>query len=53
MGGSGKKGKRRKGIYWEYNGDGRLYYEKIKGIWKKYWKRWKKKNTGPKASEWD
>jgi hypothetical protein len=40
---------KRKGIRWDYNGDGRFPTERIKGYWKKYWKKWlrreeKKKN---------
>ena len=32
--------KRRKGILWDYNGDGLYEEEKIKGYWKRYWCKW-------------
>lgn len=32
--------RRRKGIRWEYNGDGRHARERIKGWVKRYWRRW-------------
>ena len=35
-----RKGRRRKGIMWDYNLDGRTFEERIKGAWKKYWKRY-------------
>ena len=35
-----RRGHRRKGILWEYNGDGVFTGERIKGFWKRYWKRW-------------
>ena len=31
---------RRKGIRWEYNGDGRFSAERIDRFWKRYWRRW-------------
>lgn len=36
-----RKGWRRKGIRWEYDGDGRYFKERIKGFWKRYWRKWK------------
>lgn len=36
-------GLRRKGIYWDYNGDGVFHSERIKGFYKKYWRRWKRR----------
>ena len=41
---------KRKGIYWDYNGDGRFAKERIKGFWKKYWTRWRKR-LGVKLKE--
>lgn len=35
--------KRRKGIRWDYNGDGIYTRERIKGFWKRYWRRWLKR----------
>ena len=35
-----RKMKRRKGILWDYNGDGLYEEEKIKGYWKRYWCKW-------------
>lgn len=35
-----RKGKRRKGILWEYNEDGLKYHEKYNKFWKKYWRRY-------------
>lgn len=32
---------RRKGIRWEYNGDGRYARERVKGFWKRYWRKWR------------
>jgi hypothetical protein len=34
---------RRKGIKWEYNGDGRYAHERVKGYMKRYWRRWFKR----------
>ena len=34
------KGIRRKGIIWDYNGDGRFSREQIKGVEKRYWRKW-------------
>ena len=38
-----RPGKRRKGIVWEYNLDGASPYERIKGFWKSYWRRWSRR----------
>ncbi len=38
-----RKGHRRKNIMWEYNADGQEPYERIKGFWKRYWKKWLKR----------
>ncbi|KKN30944.1 hypothetical protein LCGC14_0828950 [marine sediment metagenome] len=35
-----RKYKRRKGILYDYNGDCRFDQERIKGFWKRYWRRW-------------
>lgn len=35
-----RKLKRRKGIRYDYNGDGRFDKERIKGYWKRYWRKW-------------
>ena len=35
-----RKLKRRKGIRYDYNGDGIFEQERIKGFWKKYWRKW-------------
>lgn len=32
--------RRRKGIMWDFNGDGRFPTERIKGWWKRYWRKW-------------
>ncbi len=37
-----QQGWRRKGILWDYNGDGR-WPERIKGPDKRYWKRWSRR----------
>ena len=37
------KGVRKKGIKWEYNGDGRYPIERVKGKDKRYWKRWSRR----------
>lgn len=31
---------RRKGIRWEYNGDGIYARERLGRYWKRYWRRW-------------
>jgi hypothetical protein len=38
-----RRGWRRRGILWDYNGDGRYPSEQVKGFWKRYWRRWKKR----------
>jgi hypothetical protein len=35
--------KRRKGIKWDYNGDGRFKNEKLSKKDKRYWRRWNKR----------
>jgi len=35
-----KSGKRRKGILYEYNWDGMYPRERIKGFFKRYWRKW-------------
>jgi len=40
----GRKLKRRKGILFDYNYDGIYGYERITKFWKKYWRRWQKRN---------
>lgn len=40
---SKRKGVRRKGIVWDYDGDGRFARERIKGAWKRYWRRWSRR----------
>jgi hypothetical protein len=40
-----RKGHRRKGILWEYTSDGIFYFERIKGVSKKYWRRWLKRQN--------
>jgi hypothetical protein len=50
-----RKGVRRKGIRWEYNGDGMFARERIKGVMKRYWRRWtrrvgKSESVTPAAS---
>jgi len=35
-----RKFKRRKGILYDYNGDGVYDKERIKGYWKRYWRKW-------------
>jgi len=37
--------KRRKGIKWDYNGDGRHRHERIRGFWKRYWRRWQRRGN--------
>ena len=36
-----RKGLRRKGILWDYNGDGIFLKEKMSSSEKRYWRRWK------------
>jgi len=38
--GKQRRFKRRKGILYDYNGDGMYSSEKIKGYWKRYWRKW-------------
>jgi hypothetical protein len=38
-----RRGRRRAGILWEYNGDGRFWRERIKGADKRYWRRWRRR----------
>jgi hypothetical protein len=38
-----KSGVRRKGIKWEYNGDGRFAEERYDAAAKRYWRRWKRR----------
>jgi hypothetical protein len=38
-----KSGVRRKGIKWEYNGDGRFAKERYDAAAKRYWRRWKRR----------
>ena len=38
-----RKGIRRKGILWEYNGDGCFAEEKYTTFYKRYWRRWKRR----------
>lgn len=35
---------RRKGIRWEYNGDGRFPTERLDRFWKRYWRKWYMRN---------
>ena len=35
-----RKFKRRKGIWYDYNGDCLFAKERIKGYWKRYWRKW-------------
>lgn len=35
-----RTGRRKAGILWEYNGDGRFATERIKNDDKRYWRRW-------------
>jgi hypothetical protein len=35
-----KRGLRRRGILWDYNLDGVSDHERIKGFWKRYWRKW-------------
>ena len=37
--------KQRKGIRWDYNGDGRYLKDRIKGSVKRYWRRWLRRHT--------
>jgi hypothetical protein len=37
-------GQRRKGIRWEYNGDGQFPRERWSRFWKRYWRRWRRRN---------
>jgi hypothetical protein len=36
-----QKGYRRKGIDWEWNGDGKFSTEKMGKFFKRYWRKWK------------
>jgi hypothetical protein len=42
---------RRKGIKWEYNGDGQFAKEWIPPFWKRYWKRWRRRLWKDEAAE--
>lgn len=44
-----QKGHRRKGIDWDYNGDGEFYTEKMDGFFKRYWRKWKSRQ----AKKWE
>jgi len=35
--------KRRKHIWYEFNGDGRFTKDRIKGFWKRYFRKWLKR----------
>lgn len=35
--------RRRKGIFYEYNGDGQHQKDRIKGWVKRYWSRWRRR----------
>lgn len=35
--------KRRKHIWYEFNGDGRFPKDRIKGFWKRHWNKWFKR----------
>lgn len=35
-----RKLKRRHGIWFDYNRDGMSHRERIKGFWKRYWRKW-------------
>ncbi len=41
-----RKGWRNKGIRWEYDGDGRFTPERIKGFWKRFWRKWRSRMKG-------
>lgn len=38
-----RKGKRRKGILWDYNWDGAFVHEQLNSDDKKYWRRWERR----------
>ena len=38
--GKQRRFKRRKGILYDYSGDGMYSSERIKGYWKRYWRKW-------------
>lgn len=40
-----RRGRRRTGILWEYNGDGQYSFDRIKGQTKRYWRRWSRRAT--------
>jgi len=40
-----RKGWRRKGIFWEYNEDGRFRTEKLDKFFKRYWRKWQRRTT--------
>lgn len=46
-----RKGWRRKGIRWEYNGDGRWARERMCRFFKRYWRRWMKRLNSKNAAE--
>lgn len=35
-----RRGRRRTGILWDYNGDGRYPTEWLSPWWRRYWRRW-------------
>lgn len=43
--------KRRKGIRWEYNGDGLFVRERLSAFWKRYWRRWERRRLAQSTVE--
>ena len=46
-----RKLRRRKGIRWEYNGDGMYVFERILKYDKRYWRRWMKRKLKAELRE--
>lgn len=40
-----RRGHRRTGIDWEWNGDGKFYTEKMGKFFKRYWRKWKSRQA--------
>lgn len=46
-----RKGIRKKGILWEYDGDGRYAEERYSTFDKRYWRRWKRRLNQQEAKD--
>ena len=46
-----RKLKRRKGIVYDYNGDGQFPQERINKFWKRYWSRWLRRSLTQRGAD--